>query len=55
MPKKRSSLRWSGNGKYIYAKKVKHPGYKGDDFMYRSARNIIDNLTKIAKDKLNEL
>jgi len=55
LPKKRRSLRWAGDGKFIFAKEVQHPGYKGDRFMYNAARDVINKLAKISREELNEL
>ncbi|MDY4155083.1 MAG: hypothetical protein SPH77_00640 [Campylobacter sp.] len=32
-PKTRKFLRWVVSSEFIFAKKVKHPGYKGDPFL----------------------
>lgn len=36
-PKSKKSLRWESGNNFAFAKQVKHPGYKGDPFMYRAA------------------
>lgn len=33
----RTTLRWAMGGKFIFAKEVKHPGYKGDNYLQRAA------------------
>lgn len=37
-PREKRALRWGGVGNWHYAKRVSHPGYKGDPFLYRAAR-----------------
>jgi len=38
VPKNKQSLRWAGaGGKFIFAKKVHHPGTKKDEFLYEAA------------------
>ena len=32
-PKKRKFLRWVIGSEFVFARKVKHPGYKGDAFL----------------------
>lgn len=36
-PKNKKVLRWAGNGLFHFAKKVNHPGYRGDPWMVRAA------------------
>lgn len=40
-PKKRKVLRWAGPDGFIFAKAVRHPGYKGDPWMVRAAAQAI--------------
>jgi len=35
-PKRAKVLRFVKDGKFIFAKEVHHPGYKGDPFLYRA-------------------
>jgi hypothetical protein len=50
-PRNKKALRWaSGNG-FVFAKVVKHPGYRGDPYLFnaadeavRSFRSIVDEL-----------
>jgi hypothetical protein len=39
LPKRGKALRWMSGGKAIFAKKVNHPGYKGDPYLRDAARN----------------
>lgn len=36
-PKNKRALRWSAGGKFAFAKRVNHPGYKGDPWVVRAA------------------
>ena len=36
-PKNRKALRWPGRGGFIFAKFVRHPGYKGDPYFVTEA------------------
>lgn len=36
-PKHKKALRWAGGGAFSFAKRVRHPGYKGDAWMVRAA------------------
>lgn len=46
-PKNKKSLRWTSGGDFAFAKQVKHPGYKGDPFMYRAAEIEMSNFDKV--------
>lgn len=39
-PKNKKMLRWPAGGKFIFARKVHHPGYKGDPWMVRAAARV---------------
>ena len=36
-PKNKKALRWPVGGKFAFAKEVKHPGYRGDNYLQRAA------------------
>lgn len=36
-PKDKKRLRWPGPGGFIFAREVRHPGYKGDPWLVRAA------------------
>lgn len=44
-PKNRKFLRWSGGSGFIFAKKVTHPGYKGDKFLINAVKKSIPKFT----------
>lgn len=37
-PKRKKALRWPAGGKFVFAGVVNHPGYKGDPWLTRAAR-----------------
>jgi hypothetical protein len=51
-PKTRKALRWvdASSGDYVFAKAVNHPGYAGDDYMTRAAKDALDKLRDIISD-----
>lgn len=36
-PKHKLALRWADGGKFIFSKRVRHPGWKADPFIYNAA------------------
>ena len=53
-PKKKKALRWvSGNG-FVFAAKVNHPGYRGDDYMQRAADEAVRQMPAIIDKALKE-
>lgn len=54
-PKKKKALRWSSVNGFVYAKKINHPGYRGDPFMYDASRETFNNLDTIFKRVYNGL
>lgn len=46
-PKNKKYLRWTSGNNFAFAKKVNHPGYKGDPFMYRAADIELSNFDKV--------
>lgn len=41
LPRQRKMLRWPIPGGYAFAKAVRHPGYKGDAWLRRAAREAL--------------
>jgi hypothetical protein len=39
VPRNRKALRWLVGGQPTFAKRVNHPGYKGDDFLTRAVED----------------
>lgn len=48
-PKDKKALRWAANGAFHFAKKVMHPGYKGDAFLYKAADAAIRDFDSIVR------
>jgi hypothetical protein len=53
--KRKAALRWAAGGKFFTFAKVKHPGYRGDPYLFDAAilavkefRNILDDTLKDA-------
>lgn len=43
----RKALRWAGPRGYIFAKWVRHPGYRGDNYLYDAAKEAIRRMPEI--------
>jgi hypothetical protein len=54
-PKHKKALRWGGSSVFHFAKSVKHPGYKGDPFMYNALKTTQRKLNQIAKDIIDDI
>ncbi len=50
VPKKGKALRWPAGGKFAFAKRVNHPGYKGDAYLFRAADDAVRQFTAIVDD-----
>ena len=48
-PKTKKSLRWSGLHGFVFAKRVHHPGYRGDDFLHKAVETTFRNLDTILR------
>lgn len=46
-PNKKKALRWAGANGFVFAKKVKHKGYKGDPFMTKASQQTFKKLDQI--------
>lgn len=54
-PKTKKALRWVGpGGRFLFAKFVRHPGYIGDNYLFRAADEAIRNFDRIVTDALKE-
>jgi hypothetical protein len=40
-------LRFAVGGGFAFAKKVEHPGYRGDEFLYNAAKETFRNIDRI--------
>ena len=36
VPRNKKALRWVDGSKFVFAKRVRHPGYKGDPFLFNA-------------------
>jgi hypothetical protein len=48
-PKNKKALRWAAGGAFAFAKKVNHPGYKGDPWLTRAADRALREFDGIVK------
>lgn len=54
-PKEKRALRFtSSSAKFIFSRKVNHPGYKGDLFLHESLQETMKHIDKIADNILKE-
>lgn len=53
-PSKKKALRWAGNGRFYFAKWVKHPGYVGDDYVTRAADEAIRQFSAIVDQAIKD-
>jgi hypothetical protein len=54
VPKTKKALRWvSGNG-FVFAGKVNHPGYRGDDYLTRAADEAVRQMPAIVDAAIKE-
>lgn len=54
-PKNRKFLRWASGDKFIFAKKVNHPGYKGDAFFYNALNENLKEFKKWVDRELDRI
>ncbi len=53
-PKDKKALRWvAGNG-FVFAKKVNHPGYRGDAYIVQAATEAVREFARIVGDAIKE-
>lgn len=54
-PKNKKALRWAGaDGRFIFARAVNHPGYRGDAYLVEAARKAIRRMPEIVQNALRE-
>ena len=53
--KRKAALRWVGGGGYIFARVVKHPGYRGDAYLINAATLALREFSGILDDYLRGL
>lgn len=54
MPNKKKALRWSSGGKFFFAGKVNHPGYRGDAYLIDAATQAVRQFAAIVDTALKE-
>jgi hypothetical protein len=52
MPKNKKALRWASGGRFFFAGKVNHPGYRGDAYIIRAATLAVQQFSRILDDQL---
>lgn len=52
LPSKKKALRWPDGGKFVFAKKVNHPGYEGDPYMDRAAADALAQFNAILNEEI---
>lgn len=53
-PKNKRALRWASGGKFRFAKRVNHPGYRGDPYFVRAAARIPQLFAAEVEKRLNQ-
>lgn len=53
-PKKKKALRWTAGGAFVFAKRVNHPGYRGDPYLVRAADDAVRQFAAIVDRALQE-
>ena len=53
-PKNKKTLRWASGGRFFFAGKVNHPGYRGDGYLINAATLAVREFSKILDTALKE-
>jgi hypothetical protein len=53
-PKTKKALRWASGGKFFFAGKVNHPGYRGDAYLINAATLAVRQFSSILDAALKE-
>ncbi len=53
-PKNKKALRWASGGRFIFARKVNHPGYRGDAYLIHAATLAVREFSNIVTAALKE-
>ena len=53
-PSKKKALRWPAGGAFVFAKRVNHPGYRGDAYLARAADDAVRQFAAIVDRALQE-
>lgn len=54
-PSKKKALRWTSGNRFVFAKFVKHPGYKGDPYFVAAADNAPRHFARIIQQIQREI
>lgn len=46
-PVNKQALRWVGNNRFVFARRVHHPGIKPDPFIHNAARNLAQHTNEV--------
>lgn len=55
VPRSKQVLRWSDGSSFIFAKKVRHPGWSPDQFLYEAADSIRSSAEKELQERIDLL
>ena len=55
LPRAKQALRWVRNGKFVFSKKVHHPGTKPDQFLYEAGTAAVPAINLIFARALDDL
>lgn len=53
-PKTKKALRWAAGGRFIFAGKVNHPGYRGDAYLIEAATQAVREFREIVDKAFKE-
>ena len=53
VPRHKKALRWVSDGKFVFAKRVRHPGYKGDPFLFNALDAKKDYVSKVFDNRID--
>lgn len=53
-PKRKKALRWTAGGRFVFAGKVNHPGYRGDAYLLAAATSALRQFRTILDQALQE-
>lgn len=53
-PKRKQALRWVVGNRFAFAKSVRHPGYRGDNYLLRAATEAVRQFDRIVSDAIRQ-
>ena len=54
-PKNRKALRWVAGNAFVFAKFIRHPGYKGDPFMLTAEAQTLRDFDRLVQEHLSKI